>query len=146
MVVRRHRICRDFSDVFFLEIMGHHRRLTLSICHRSRTSASSRRFMPTRRADELSSRLMTRAIIGFIPSGGTSAIGSGGVRHFGMATTPDVILTALSEHVSLHMRRLEIYNMTPNTALEPTAFTLVCLRFGRGLADDFRRRGSAFGR
>ena len=34
----------------------------------------------------------------------------------------------------------------PNTALEPTAFTPVRLRFGRRLADDFRRRGSAFGR
>ena len=33
--------------------------------------------------------------------------------------------------------------MMPNTALEPTAFTLVCLRFGRRLADDFCRRGSA---
>ena len=36
--------------------------------------------------------------------------------------------------------------MLPNTALEPTAFTPVRSRFGRRLADDFRRRGSAFGR
>ncbi len=41
---------------------------------------------------------------------------------------------------------IELYNQSPNTALEPTAFTLVCLRFGRRLAKDFRRRGSAFGR
>ena len=35
---------------------------------------------------------------------------------------------------------------SPNTALEPTAITPVRSRFGRRLADDFRRRGSAFGR
>ena len=34
----------------------------------------------------------------------------------------------------------------PNTALEPTAITPVSFRFGRRLADVFRRRGSAFGR
>jgi len=36
--------------------------------------------------------------------------------------------------------------LPPNTALEPTAITLVCWRFGRRLAEVFRRRGSAFGR
>ena len=36
--------------------------------------------------------------------------------------------------------------LPPNTALEPTAFTPVRSRFGRRLADDFCRRGSAFGR
>jgi len=32
------------------------------------------------------------------------------------------------------------------TALEPTAFTPVRLRFGRRFTDGFRGRGSAFGR
>jgi len=43
------------------------------------------------------------------------------------------------------LERLGRYS-SPNTALEPTAFTPVRSRFGRRLADDFRRRGSAFGR
>ena len=37
-------------------------------------------------------------------------------------------------------------NLLPNTALEPTAFAPFVLRFGHRLADDFRGRGSAFGR
>ena len=41
---------------------------------------------------------------------------------------------------------LSYRKLPPNTALEPTAFTLVCFRFGRRLASDFCRRGSAFGR
>ena len=47
-----------------------------------------------------------------------------------------VILTAGREELT----------MWPNTALEPTAITPGSFRFGRRLADVFRRRGSALGR
>ena len=44
------------------------------------------------------------------------------------------------------VRFLSYRKLPPNTALEPTAFTPVLSRFGRRLAEGFRRRGSAFGR
>ena len=119
--VRRHCVCQDFSDDFFFRISGHHRRLMLSICHRSQTSVSSRRFIQRRRAAEPSSPLMTPEIIGFIPSGGTRVIGRQDMEHFGMDTTPEVTRIALSERESLRMRRLKIYTMTPNKSPEPTA-------------------------